>query len=90
MDIIRDYSDHWSENISAVHINDFPIYGIRLQSIHQRMTDWRPLRLDHAFRHRPYRDSLPVYVFRFALLLGFVTVAGLVLNAYAVVLSRKG
>src|SRR5438876_10189856 len=80
IDIIRDYRERWSGGISAVHISDFPIYGTRLQSIHQRMTDWRPLRPDHALRFRPYRDSLPFYAFRFALFLGFLAVVGSILN----------
>lgn len=88
MNIVRDYRDRWSESISAVHISDFPIYGTRLQSIHQRMTDWRPLRLDHAFRFRPYRDSLPFYAFRFALFLGVLAVAALALNIYNTVKSK--
>lgn len=87
---VRDYRDRWLGNISAVHVTDFPIYGARLQSIHQRMTDWRPLRLDHAFRFRPYRDSLPFYAFRFALFLGALAAAGLILNIYnAVTNARK-
>lgn len=89
MNIIRDYRDRWSGSLSAVHISDFPIYGTRLQSIHQRMTDWRPLRLDHAFRFRPYRDSLPFYAFRFALFLGALAAAGLILNIYNAATSAR-
>jgi len=77
MDIVHDYCDRWSGDISAVHIGDFPIYGTRLQSIHQRMTDWRPLRLHHALWYRPYRDSLTFYGFRFALFFGLLALAEL-------------
>jgi hypothetical protein len=80
MKLVHDYQDTWSEDISAVHINDFPIYGTRLQTIHQRMTDWRSLRLWHSFWYRPYRDSLPVYAFRFGILLAGVTFTTLALT----------
>lgn len=76
MGIVNDYRDHWSGDISAVHISDFPIYGSRLQSIHQRMTDWRPLRLKDL-RIRPYRDSLSYYAFRFAMIFGLLGGLGL-------------
>ena len=77
MNIVDDYRDHWSGDISAVHISDFPIYGSRLQSIHQRMTDWRPLRLRDLLI-RPYRDSLSYYAFRFALIFGALGLLGFV------------
>jgi hypothetical protein len=79
MKIVNDYEKR-SASISAVHISDFPIYGTRLQSIHQRMTDWRPLRSYHSIWYRPYRDSLPVYVFRFALFFGLLSATALILT----------
>ena len=89
MSLIEDYQKHWSEDISAVQVSDFPIYGSRLQTIHQRMTEWRSLQVSHAWSHRPYRDSLPFYAFRFALFFGILTavnfllaVVGMILNIY--------
>ena len=76
MNIVDDYRDHWSGDISAVHISDFPIYGSRLQSIHQRMTDWRPLRL-RDLGIRPYRDSISYYAFLFAVIFGGISALGL-------------
>ena len=62
MNIVYDYRDHWSGGISSAHVGDFPIYASRLEYIHQRMTDWRPL---HVFdlRHLPYRDPLSILCF---------------------------
>jgi hypothetical protein len=77
--LIEDYQKYWSEDISAVHITDFPIYGHRLQTIHQRMTDWRSLEFWHSWNHRPYRDSLPFYAFRFALILGVLSMVTFIL-----------
>lgn len=90
LEIIKDYSENWSSSISAVHISDFPIYGTRLQLIQQRMTDWRPLRAYHAIWYRPYRDSMPVYVFRFAILFGLVSLAGLGCGIYGAVKGSSG
>lgn len=84
MNIIRDYRDRWSGNISSVHISDFPIYGSRLQHIHQRMTDWRPLHvLD--LRHQPYRDPLSYYAFCFAIFFGGLGIGSLVFTIYGAV-----
>ena len=71
MNIVNAYKDHWSLDISAVHISDFPIYGSRLQLIHQRMTDWRPLSL-YDLRIRPYRESISYYAILFAVMFGFL------------------
>lgn len=81
MDIVGDYRDRWSANISSVHISDFPIYGSRLQYIRQRMTDWRPL---HVFdlRHQPYRDPLPYYGFCFAIFFGVLGIGSLIFTIY--------
>jgi hypothetical protein len=79
-ELIRDYQKHWSESIDAVHISDFPIYGTRLATIHTRMTDWRPLKVRHAFFVRPYRDTLPFYVFWFGIFIGVVGIVGLAMN----------
>ena len=75
MDIVNAYKDHWSSDISAVDISDFPIFGPRLQLIHQRMTDWRPLRLRELLI-RPYRDSISYYAFRVAVIFGILSVLG--------------
>jgi hypothetical protein len=77
MSLIEDYQKYWSEDISAVEVGDFPIFGARLQTIHQRMTEWRSLEVKHALRHRPYRDSLPFYAFRFAFFFGTLTAVSL-------------
>lgn len=79
MKVVRDYGDHWSGGISSAHISDFPIYASRLEYIHQRMADWRPL---HIFdlRHLPYRDPLAYYALIFAVLFGVLSIASLVVG----------
>ena len=79
MNIVRDYRNHWSGGISSAHISDFPIYASRLEYIHQRMTDWRPLHvLD--LRHQPYRDPLAYYALGFAILFGVLSIASLIVS----------
>src|SRR5579859_8059677 len=81
MDIVNDYRDRWSGGIESVDISDFPIYGKRLQMVHQRMTDWRALSFRGLFR-RHYRDLTPYYGFILAMTLGLFGVVGLGWNVF--------
>jgi hypothetical protein len=78
LDHVRDYRANWSEH--SLQVTDFPIYGSRLQHIHQTMADWRPLRLKDV-RFRPYHDPLPYYGFWFALFIGFAAIISLILSS---------
>ena len=78
MDLVQDYCKNWSEH--SLQITDFPIYGSRLQHIHQRMVDWRALVIRDV-RFRPYRDPLSYYAFWFAIFIGLIGILGLGLNA---------
>jgi hypothetical protein len=74
MEIISDYQDRWlTGGISSVHVTDFPIYGSRLEMIHQRMKDWHPECLSDLFI-RPYQNRLLFYTFWFATSLAIVTI----------------
>jgi hypothetical protein len=84
MEIVQDYRDRWSGSLSSAHISDFPIYGSRLQYIHQRMTDWRPLHVLDLW-YQPYRDPLSYYAFCFALFFGALGLGSLILNIYSAV-----
>ena len=79
MKIVRDYGVHWSGGISSAHISDFPIYASRLEYIHQRMTDWRPLNVFHL-RHQPYRDPVAYYALVIAVLFGVSSIASLAVS----------
>jgi hypothetical protein len=83
MRVVSDYHDKWSSSISTAHITDFPIYGSRLETINQRMTDWRPLHLKDL-RYRPYRGSVTYYAFIFAAIFGVLGIAQLVLSIVSV------
>lgn len=89
MGIVNDYRDHWSGGISSAHISDFPIYASRLEYIHQRMIDWRPLRL-LDLRHLPYRDPLSYYTFGFAILFGFLGVVSLIVTIVSLKFGSNG
>jgi hypothetical protein len=83
MKIISDYQDRWLiGGISSVQLTDFPIYGSRLEMIHQRMKDWHPECLSDLLI-KPYRNPLLFYTFWFATSLAIVTM-GLVLLSYKV------
>ena len=89
--IIQDY--HASRSELALQLSDFPIFGSRLQHIHQRMVEWRPIRVQGLFM-RPYRDPLPYFAFWFATWLGFIGALGVALSAiqvaFAVLSWQKG
>jgi hypothetical protein len=86
LELVRDYCKNWSEH--SLQITDFPIYGSRLQHIHQRMVDWRALVL-RDIRFRPYRDPLSYYAFWFAVFIGSIAVLGLALNAAQLVSNYR-
>jgi len=89
MNIVHDYRDHWSGGISSAHVSDFPIYASRLEYIHQRMTDWRPL---HIFdlRHLPYRDPVGYYALVIAMLFGVLSVASLIVSIVSLKSGSNG
>lgn len=78
LELVRDYCKNWSTH--SLQITDFPIYGSRLQHIHQRMVDWRALALRDV-RFRPYHDPLSYYAFWFAVFIGSIGILGLGLSA---------
>jgi hypothetical protein len=84
LNMLRDFSESCSE--PSLQLADFPIFGTRLQHIHQRMVDWRPLRLSKLLK-KPYRDPLPYFGFWFATFIGVIGVIGVLLNIAQVVFS---
>ena len=84
LNMLRDFDESRSE--PCLQLSDFPIFGMRLQHIHQRMVDWRPLRVSELWK-RPYRDPLPYFGFWFATFIGVVGIIGVLLNIVQVVFS---
>jgi hypothetical protein len=84
LNMLEDFNENCSE--PSLQLADFPIFGTRLQHIHQRMVDWRPLRVSELWK-KPYRDPLPYFGFWFAAFIGVVGLVGVLLNAAQVVFS---
>ena len=86
IELIRDYKSKWVSAYYSSHLSDFPIYGPRLQHIHQRMKDWRPVRF-RDLRFRPYNDPVPYFAFLFGVFFGALAVVSIGLNVAQLVIS---
>jgi hypothetical protein len=84
LNVLRDFGESCPEPF--LQLADFPIFGTRLKHIHQRMIDWRPLRVSELWK-RPYRDPLPYFGFWFAAFIGVVGFIGVLLNIVQAVFS---
>ncbi len=76
MSLIRGFRDFYSPISSDLRLENFPIYGARIQHIQQKMEEWRPRSIRELYI-RPYKDPLAYYAFWFAAFIGVVGVLSL-------------
>jgi len=76
MDVIRDFRDNWSSVKTEFRLQDFPIYGSRLQNIQRSMNEWRPQTI-RQLAVRPYKDPVSFYAFWFATVIRIVSILSL-------------
>ena len=62
--------------VQDLQLRHFPIYSSRLQTIQQKMNDWKPQRISDLWV-RPYRDPLAFYAFWFATFIGIMSIFAL-------------
>jgi hypothetical protein len=84
LELLKDYQSYRPQ--TPFQMTDFPIFGNRIQHIHQRMVDWRPLRLRDLY-YRPYKDPVTYYAFAFAVFIGLIGIVGLVANVGQFIVS---
>ena len=66
LELVSDYCDRYRAGVPSVHMRNFPIYGSRLQTIHQRLREWQPqYGGSHSQTLREYRRLLCILVRRF-------------------------
>lgn len=77
--------------IPDFRLEDFPIYGARLQNIKSKMNQWNPKSLWQLYT-RPYNNTLSYYGFWFANIIGilsFLSVAFAVPQIVAAFIALK-
>ena len=83
--MLRDFRE--SRTDPSLQLADFPIFGTRLQHIHQRMADWRPLRVSELLAPTIWRLSPLLRDFGLRTFIGVVGLIGVFLNVAQVVFS---
>lgn len=76
MNLLREFGENYSPVNSDLHLQNFPIYALRLQYIQRKMNEWRPQSV-RELAVRPYKDPLAFYAFWFATMIGIVGFLGL-------------
>lgn len=74
--LVRDYRDKFARIKYDFRLQDFPVYGRRLENVQHKMNKWRP----HTIRElaiRPYNDPVSFYAFWFATFIGIVSILSL-------------
>jgi hypothetical protein len=93
---------HWTEELLSVHLNpfeienvpmetalqDFPWLGERMIHLLETMENWKPTTFHELFTPG-YVDRTSWWMAMFGIFFGFMSVLGLVLNAYQIFLGQR-
>lgn len=74
--LVHHYRDKFARIKDDFRLQDFPVYGRRLENVQHKMNKWRP----HTIRElaiRPYNDPVSFYAFWFATFIGIVSILSL-------------
>jgi hypothetical protein len=74
---LRKFREYHSVQKPYLYLQNYPVYGTRLQIVLDRMNKWQPQNLRQAVI-KPYSDLLSYYAFWFAVGFGTITVVSLV------------